>query len=888
MRKVDLSRRSFMKWSAVGAAVASGFRATEVQAQEESAPVDTPDAPLSGGYWQNVTCWVGCSGGCINRAYVKDGVVIRQKTDDRYPDTMENPQYRGCMKGRTTRRVIYSPDRLKYPMKRKNWKPGGGANVNANLRGRDEWVRISWDEALDLIAQETTRIKKTYGNKSIINMKSSTEVPALLAYGGNVNIWGQQSAGACTLVATTCKGEWSDGTNDSSDRLVVMKYAKNILLWGQNPAWSKAGNVHMYTYELAKQNGAKFKLVDPWFSPGNFPLVDEWIPVRPSTDTALLLAIGYELIKNNWVDYDFLNRCVIGFDAEHMPEGEDPKGNFKDYLLGTYDKTPKTPEWASEICGTPVKTIKKLAKYMGTTKPLTIKASAAASRAYYGDAFVHAFYAVGWMTGNVGKPGAEVTIEMNGAGRMFGGPQIASAGKSGIKMPPNPICAEPRADELGMARYEPGKFYGIALGEQWDAMLKGHHKHFHDGKDGILPIDIRMVVKIGDGARIGQIVDINKGIKAHREANIDFVLAADFFLNADAQYADIVLPAATAWERPGYVQVGESSKTKVTKEAINHMDQVVKPAFEIRDEKDIQVDLVKRWGIDPKVIQPVPEKEFVFRQLKNSTYLQPDGKKIPFLTITQADLDELGYKGYEPQQGHIPYKEFKKEGVFTQERHWDDAYCYIGYADFAKDPEKYPVPTESGKFEIYCRKLVERYAEFDLTKGNAIPTYLPPQDGYEATFSDWKTKKKGEYPFQILSIHPLHHVHSNYANEPTLREMHDDVVYMNELDAKQYGLKHGDTALLTSQAGRILQRVRVVPFIMPGVLLHTEGPFPDIDDKTGIDMNGNPNSLTRTVLCGEGQQPWNTQICRIEKWQGEPILPGYKKPLRVISFNEVK
>ncbi|MGE4266762.1 MAG: molybdopterin-dependent oxidoreductase [Deferribacterales bacterium] len=876
----QVSRRCFLKWSMASAAIcASGLHAVEAVAAETAGSFsDKPAERLSGGHWQNVTCWVGCSGGCINRAYVKDGVVIRQKTDDRFKDTMENPQYRGCMKGRTTRRLIYSPERLKYPMKRKHWEPGGGRK---ELRGRDEWVRISWDEALDIIAKETTRIKETYGNRSILNLKSSTEVPSLLAYGGHNNIWGQQSAGACTLVANVCKGDWSDGANDSSDRLVVMKYAKNILLWGQNPAWSKAGNVHAYTYELAKQNGAKIKLVDPWFSPGNFPFADEWVPVRPSTDVALLLAIGYELIKNNWVDYEFLNKCTIGFDAEHMPKGADPRDNFKDYLLGTYDGMPKTPEWASEICGTPVKTIKELAKYMGTTKPLTIKASAAAARTYNGDDFVHAFYVVGWMTGNVGKPGAEVTIEMNGSNRMFGGPKIVDAGKSGIKFPKNKVCAPPRADELGQAKYEPGKYYGIALGEQWRAILEGRHKHF---REGILPIDIRMLVKIGDGARIGQVVDINKGIEALRK--VDFVVAADFFLNADAMYADIVLPAATAWERDGYVLVGESSKTKTAKETINSMDQIVQPAFEIRDEKWVEQELLKRWGINPKTVYPVPEKEFVFRQLKNSKHLTPEGKEMPFLTITQADLDELGYTGYKPQQGIVPYKEFKKEGVYTYKRHWDDAYCYIGYADFAKDPIKNPVPTESGKFEIYCKRRVTAYAEFGLTKGNAIPTYVPPQDGYEATFSDWKAKKKGQYPFQIYSIHPLHHVHSNYANEPSLRELLNDVIYMNPIDAKAYGIKHGDTAVLTSMAGKIMRRVRVIPTIMPGVLLTTEGPWPSIDEKTGIDIGGNPNTLSRTVLCGEGQEPWNTLVCGIEKWNGTPLPPDYRTPQRIIAFKQ--
>ena len=92
---------------------------------------------------------------------MKDGVVVRQKTDDTHEDSPDFPQQRGCLRGRSQRQQVFSADRLKYPMKRKNWKPGGGKK---ELRGKDEWVRISWDEALDYVASETKRIAKKYGN----------------------------------------------------------------------------------------------------------------------------------------------------------------------------------------------------------------------------------------------------------------------------------------------------------------------------------------------------------------------------------------------------------------------------------------------------------------------------------------------------------------------------------------------------------------------------------------------------------------------------------------------------------------------------------------------------------------------------------------------------
>jgi anaerobic dimethyl sulfoxide reductase subunit A len=147
-----LTRRSFLKWSAalgstavIAGKVNFGFKYTEV----------APQTAEEEGKWLPVACWHNCGGRCGNYALVKDGVVVRQKTDDTHSDSPDFPQQRGCARGRSQRHQVFGADRLKYPMKRKNWEPGGGKK---ELRGKDEWVRISWDEALDIVASETGRI----------------------------------------------------------------------------------------------------------------------------------------------------------------------------------------------------------------------------------------------------------------------------------------------------------------------------------------------------------------------------------------------------------------------------------------------------------------------------------------------------------------------------------------------------------------------------------------------------------------------------------------------------------------------------------------------------------------------------------------------------------
>ncbi len=118
-------------------------------------------ASATTGKWIPVACWNHCGGRCPNYAYVVDGAVVRLKADDTHPDSPDYPQQRGCARGRAQRFQVFGADRLKYPMKRRRWEPGGG---NRELRGRDDWVRISWTRRLTwslLKSSASTRLTGT-------------------------------------------------------------------------------------------------------------------------------------------------------------------------------------------------------------------------------------------------------------------------------------------------------------------------------------------------------------------------------------------------------------------------------------------------------------------------------------------------------------------------------------------------------------------------------------------------------------------------------------------------------------------------------------------------------------------------------------------------------
>lgn len=124
-----MSRRSFIGWSSAIAATAAIPVSRGLVANAELNIGQKDEA--SEGVWKSAACWHNCGSRCLNKALVKDGVVIRQKTDDTHPDSPDFPQQRGCLRGRSQRHQVFGADRLRYPMKRKNWEPGGGKKRTA-------------------------------------------------------------------------------------------------------------------------------------------------------------------------------------------------------------------------------------------------------------------------------------------------------------------------------------------------------------------------------------------------------------------------------------------------------------------------------------------------------------------------------------------------------------------------------------------------------------------------------------------------------------------------------------------------------------------------------------------------------------------------------------
>jgi len=223
-----------------------------------------------------------CGGRCVLKIHVKDGRAIRVETDDG-----EEPQIRACLRGRAMRKQMHSPDRLLYPQKQ------------VGERGEGKFERISWDEALDTVARELIRVRETYGPKSILALTLSGGVGSLHTgnltvrqllreFGGYTSAWGDDSAEGAVFAARATYGTLFCG-NTRDDLL----NSRLILIWGANPATSIFGTNTSYYLAQAREAGAEIIVIDPRFTDTAAVLADEWIPILPGTDIALMSAMAY-------------------------------------------------------------------------------------------------------------------------------------------------------------------------------------------------------------------------------------------------------------------------------------------------------------------------------------------------------------------------------------------------------------------------------------------------------------------------------------------------------------------------------------------------------------------------------------------------------------------
>ncbi len=459
------------------------------------------------------TCASHCGGTCVFKVHVKDGIISRIETDD-----SEEPQLRACARGRAYRQRIYDPYRLKYPMKR------------IGERGACRFNRISWGEALDTVAKELVRVRDKYGAASTFFLWSPGDLNQLHTYrhfhkvlsrlGGYTKTWGAYSFQGGIFSAQTTYGDVRTG-NSREDLL----NSRLIILWGWNPANTIGGTNTSWYLAQAKESGTKIITVDPRFTDTGAILSDQWIPIRPATDTAMLIAMAYVIIKDGLHDESFLNTYTIGFQQ------------FKDYVLGVEDGVAKTPAWAEIITGVPARTIGNLAREYARAKPAALLCGIAPGRTAYGEQYHRAASTLAAMTGNVGIHGGDASGRAWESGVWY--PYKMSYGmvltpQDGV----NPVYQKDRPRETQSSDhplYDPS---GVHYLRAADCILKG--------RDGGYPADIKLALIVNSNY-VNQLSNVNKIVKAFKK--LEFIAVVEQAMTATAKFADILLPTATFLER---------------------------------------------------------------------------------------------------------------------------------------------------------------------------------------------------------------------------------------------------------------------------------------------------------------------------------------------------
>ncbi len=887
------NRRQFLKGSATATAAVVGLGlvgcAKEASLSESTAaPEDTTAAetapgtatadhspienPEAGGTWVAAACWHNCAGRCVNKVMVKDGMVIRQKTDDSHEDSWEHMQQRSCVRGRSQQQQCFGADRLKYPMKRKNWQPGGGEGTHPELRGKDEWERISWEEAFQLVASEIKRIYDTYGPGCCMARTGDCAKHILALLGGYTSYADTTSYGTYCFNVDTI-GLPAYGLGSANDRM-DLKNSETIVFYGCNPAWASAGS-RTWNFMHNKKNGkTQFIVVGPSYNATAATFEAKWIRVRPGTDTAFLLGVAYEMLaldeaEGGIIDWDFLDKYTVGFDADHMPEGAKLNENFKDYVLGAYDDTPKDAEWASNICGTPVEDIRWYAGEMRKDKAVSILHSYAHARNKNAEDIPQLFMTIGCMGGHMGKPG-------HSCGAAYGtdagncGPALVTVGSAGL--PPAP------ANECDLRLNGPTMWQSILTGKANNNA--DYYARRYTAAD-IRDVNVKMMYWDGD-ARLQTSPDLVNGIKVMRQ--LEFVCTNAQFLTTQARYSDIVLPVTTMWERIG----GFSPYSN--RESLFVYSQVTEPLYEAKDDVDICRGILEAMGMGEKAdeIWPISKEQQFFNQLAGCKVINADGTDyVPLLTITQADIDERGVEGT-PQEGVVDLKTFIEDGCYTVPRKEGDPYGFISYQDFIEDPENNPRPSASGKFEIYNDWKADTLNSMGYSPDGTFkpyPTYTVSPEGYETTFKDGIIGgEPGEYPFIVYNPHYLRRSHSVFDNCPWLRETWPNPVFLNKEDAKAKGIKTGDTVKVYNAHGAILRTASLTGIIMPGCVGVPHGSWIDYDDENQVDRGGADNVLCGPVISGMGVTGYNNYNCNYGLYDGEPLVPDVEKPQRIIEL----
>lgn len=743
------------------------------------------------------------------KAYIKNGKIVRIEAMDIDLDPVDLLF--------AQKDAVYARNRVKYPCVRKSYLDGSDRR---HLRGAEEFVRVDWQTALDLVAEALANTKGEYGNESIfkttyarwahpgrIHQASSLQGRMLGLFGGFTDIVGDYSAGAATQILPHVMGDIEVYSQQTSHEVVLDK-TQLIIMWGADPFKTNKVDYHVPIhsgsewFRKMKQKGIRFVTVDPTKNSSIDAIGSEWVPIKAASDVPMILAMCHTLYEEKLYNKNFIDKYTVGF------------GVFLKYLRGEKDGTVKDAKWAEKICGVPAQKIKELAR-MAVKHRTLVTGSWAPQRVQYGEQFHWSLVALACMIGQIGLAGGGIYFNIHycSAGAPYSGagiPLMLSQGR-------NPVNILIPASRMCEMLLNPGKTID------------------YNGKKLTYP-NIKLIYSAGV-TPIGHQPNVNKLIEGFRK--VDTVITHEPWWTPTARYSDIVLPATTSFERND-ITFGSSYGV----EYAFAMKQLISPMFEARNDYDIFLELAKRFGL---------ERAYTGGKSVND-WIKWSYSKMR----TNVSFDDFWKKGYV----HFSAPKSSRE--------------YVRHADFRKDPVANFLRTPSGKIELFSEKV----ASFGYNDCPGYPTWIEPQEGP----ASYMAKRFPFQLITPHPTHRLHSQLDNTQLAASHKVAGREPVYINKFDARRLGLKRGDTVEIYNSRGSILAGVLPTDRITRGVVAVEEGAWyaaenPSKDNSRCV--SGQVNVLTSDRPTSRLAQAISANTClvAIRKVSGKlPPNTAYDSP----------
>lgn len=775
----------------------------------------------------NNGCW---DASCVLKCGVKDNKIVSIETDDTInknngrEDLDEEAiktgmiQLRACPMGHAWRKELDTPTRLLHPMKRVGGKGAGNGHFEP----------ISWEEALDTIAEKMREVSEKYGEASIAYCQYSaferSDLPLAPWLKGALATWGDHSTSGqhageefhagVDLVDVMFKGKSVSFPGFEAPDLLNSDL---IILWGFDPLVGWFGTVPYYM-KLAQERGCKVICIEPRYTVSAEVLADQWIPIRPGTDMALQLAIAYVLYTEDLYDHEFVDKFVepVGFET------------WRQYVTGEIDGEPKTPEWAAPITSVPVQTIYELARLYGNSKAVHLQAHYSIAKRNLGDYAGAGAMLLQAMTGNIAKPGGcESGCCLCTLPHV--NPPAVDWGRAPADFFPPVVCNNNKITEAIYCRplYDAGE------------MTEAEYRSRIGNPPGAPLPNIHMLIMDNNYANNQH--NVNKRMRGY--ASMDFSWGWQWHEGQpSAEFLDIVLPAPIhQFETMDTYFFGQERMFLGPSGFRNYFlfcDVAIEPPEDVRPKEWVWMQIAKRLGIGEKY---------------SSRLCDIDDPK----EWTQAvrELYKEAYEGWYARNK----RRYAKMGV--ELKPWDE-FLERPIVHVPMDEPFYPFKnvieagespfiTPSGKFEFDSNYVKEWDLPESKYRGhyNSYPVWQPDYQDMPANDSYYHPKT-GEFPLSLVTPVTSYRQHSANDLNPWLREdCYKHAIWINPADAASRGISDGDMCDVYNEYGEVHIPAFVTSRTVPGtVSIHHGSWYRPNDTKTnlmpfGVDEGGNCNLL---------------------------------------------